>query len=222
MRRIFGAKKEVVPPHTLDEASERMQDRGDRMDDKVKQLDDQLLKFKEQIKRTRPGPAQDAIKRRALQVLKQKRMYESQREQLAQQQFNVDQTKFTVDTVKDTVSTVQALAAASKEMKTVMKKNKELDINYIDKIQDEMFDMMDMTREINEAMGRSYDVPEDVDESDLMAELDGLEDDLGAEELGAGGAPSYLQEPELNLPSAPVNEHETVPEHELGLPALKS
>ena len=40
---------------------------------------------------------------------------------------------------------------------------------------DEMFDMMDMAREINEAMGRSYDVPENVDESDLMAELDGLE-----------------------------------------------
>ena len=58
---------------------------------------------------------------------------------------------------------------------------------------DEMFDMMDMAREINEAMGRSYDVPDNIDESDLMAELDGLEAEMGAEELGEGGTPSYLQ-----------------------------
>jgi hypothetical protein len=54
----------------------------------------------------------------------------------------LEQTKFTVDSVKDTVSTVQALHAASKEMKTAFKKNKELDLNYIDKMQDDMFDMM--------------------------------------------------------------------------------
>lgn len=50
----------------------------------------------------------------ALQVLKQKRLYEGQREQLYQQQYNIDQTKFTVDSIKDTMSTVkvrrQALA----------------------------------------------------------------------------------------------------------------
>jgi hypothetical protein len=40
----------------------------DRTDDKIKKLDEQLAKYKDQIKRTRPGPAQDAIKRRALQV----------------------------------------------------------------------------------------------------------------------------------------------------------
>ena len=39
--------------------------------------------------------------------MKQKRLYEGQRDQLYQQQFNVEQTRFTVDSVKDTVSTVQ-------------------------------------------------------------------------------------------------------------------
>ena len=38
------------------------------MDERVKGLDEQLMKFKEQIKKTRPGPAQDGIKRRALAV----------------------------------------------------------------------------------------------------------------------------------------------------------
>jgi hypothetical protein len=34
------------------------------------------------------------------------------------------------------------MTAANKEMKTMMKNNKELDLNYIDKMQDSMFDMM--------------------------------------------------------------------------------
>ncbi|GIL51288.1 hypothetical protein Vafri_7315 [Volvox africanus] len=207
MRRIFGAKKTAVSMPTLDETNDRLNSRGDKTDEKIRALDEQLAKYKEQIKKTRPGPAQDAIKRRALQVLKQRKLYESQREQLYQQQYNIEQTRFTVDSVKDTVSSVQALKAASKEMKTAFKKNKELDISYIENMQDEMFDMMDMANEINEAMGRSYAIPDDVDESDLMAELDALEADLAVEDAGKEG-PSYLQEPDLDLPAVPSKEQE--------------
>ena len=39
-----------------------------RIDEQLKKLDAQLMQFKEQIKRTRPGPAQEALKRRALTV----------------------------------------------------------------------------------------------------------------------------------------------------------
>lgn len=46
------------------------------MEDKVKRLDVELCKYKEQIKRTRPGPAQEAIKARAMRVLKQKKMWD--------------------------------------------------------------------------------------------------------------------------------------------------
>lgn len=55
-------------------------------------------------------------------------------------------------------------------------------------------------------MGRSYNVPDDVDETDLMAELDALELDMGSEAVSAGGVPSYLQEPEglSDLPAAPT------------------
>ena len=49
-----------------------------------------------------------------------------------------------------------------------------------------------MTREINDAMGRSYDIPDDVDEADLMDELDALEGEMSLEE-GDKATPSYLQ-----------------------------
>ncbi|MBA0659950.1 hypothetical protein Goklo_012024, partial [Gossypium klotzschianum] len=98
-----------------------------------------------------------------------------------------------------------ALKSANKELKGMMKTVK---IQDIDNLQDEMMDMMDMSNEIQETLGRSYNVPDDIDEDELMGELDALEADMGTE---ADGVPSYLQpdkeEPdldaELNLPTAP-------------------
>ena len=75
-----------------------------------------------------------------LQVLKQKRLYESQREQLYNQQFNMDQTAFTLESIKDSVQTVQAMKAANVELKQAFKKG-ELNIDSIEKLQDEMADM---------------------------------------------------------------------------------
>lgn len=48
--------------------------RGDTVEEKIKKLDVELAKYKEQLKKTRPGPAQEAVKARAMRVLKQKRM----------------------------------------------------------------------------------------------------------------------------------------------------
>lgn len=70
----------------------------------------------------------------ALQVLKQKRLYEGQRETLYAQQFNMEQTRFTVESIQDTAQTVSALKAASSQMRGAMR-NKELDINFIDSLQ---------------------------------------------------------------------------------------
>lgn len=68
MRRIFGAKKEKPPPPTLEQATDKLGTRGDALDEKIRKLDEQLAKHKEAIKKCRPGPAQEAAKRRALVV----------------------------------------------------------------------------------------------------------------------------------------------------------
>ncbi|KAL0008154.1 hypothetical protein SO802_009656 [Lithocarpus litseifolius] len=123
---------------------------------------------------------------------------------------------------------MSALKSANKELKGMMKTVK---IQDIDNLQDEMMDLMDVSSEIQESLGRSYNVPDDIDEDDLMGELDALEADMGTE---ADGVPSYLQpdtesdlDSELNLPSAPTGQA-AVPagrsnaqaEDELGLPAV--
>lgn len=225
MQRIFGAKKNKDPPPSVQDATDRINKRGETVDEKIKKLDAELARYKEQIKKTRPGPAQEAVKARAMRVLKQKRMYEGQRDMLYNQTFNLDQVSFAAEGIKDAQQTMSALKAANKDLKGMMKTVK---LNEIDNLQDEMMDLMDMSTEIQETLGRSYAVPDDIDEDDLMGELDALELDMESE---SQGVPSYLQpdqEPdvaeELNLPSAPTRPA-AVPagvqaEDELGLPAV--
>ncbi|XP_021758276.1 vacuolar protein sorting-associated protein 60.2-like [Chenopodium quinoa] len=225
MQRIFGAKKQKDPPPSVSDASNRINKRGENVDDKIKKLDAELARYKEQIKKTRPGPAQEAVKARAMRVLKQKRMYEGQRDMLYNQTFNLDQVSFAAEGIKDAQQTMSALKAANKDLKGMMKTVK---IQEIDNLQDDMMDLMDMSNEIQETLGRSYNVPDDIDEDDLMGELDALELDMESE---SQGVPSYLQsepdvEEELNLPAAPTGSA-AVPgranvqsEDELGLPSV--
>ena len=114
---------------------------------------------------------------------------------------------FTTESVKETVTTVQALKNAKKDLSKQMKA-KEFNIDKIDQLQDDMVDLMDRQKEIQEALGTSYDVP-DVDESELMEELDALDYEMATDRTAAeaGGVPSYLQpEPERALPVAPTGE----------------
>ena len=59
MKRFFGGKKEPPPPPpSLDDATETVNKRVGVLDDKIRALDKQLIDFKNQLKATRPGPAQ--------------------------------------------------------------------------------------------------------------------------------------------------------------------
>ncbi|MBA0624357.1 hypothetical protein Godav_009731 [Gossypium davidsonii] len=170
MKRVFGVKKDKEPPPSIQDATDRISKRGDTVDEKLKKLDAELSRYKEQIKKTRPGPAQEALKSRAMRVLKQKRMYEGQRDMLYNQTFNLDQVAFASEGLKDAQQTMTALKSANKELKGMMKTVK---IQDIDNLQDEMMDMMDMSNEIQETLGRSYNVPDDIDEDELMGVTDG-------------------------------------------------
>jgi len=175
-----------------------------RLDEKLRKLDEQLIKHREAIRKCRPGPAQEAAKRRALNVLKQKRLYEAQRDQLYNQQYNVEQTAFVMENVQDSVQTVQAMKAASKGLRSAFKRN-ELNISGIEQLQDDMADLMDMHNDIQDVLGQNYGVPDDIDEEDLMGELDALEADMAheTEHTAESGLPAYLQEVDLpQLPSS--------------------
>ena len=99
MHRLFGKPKPKEPTPTLSDASNSINTKVIELDEKIKQLDDEMRKYKDMLKKT---PNNATVKKRAMDCLKRKRMYENQRDSLRNQQFNVDQTSFAIDTVKNT------------------------------------------------------------------------------------------------------------------------
>ncbi|CAN6982843.1 unnamed protein product [Brassica oleracea var. botrytis] len=60
---------------------------------------------REHIQKTRSGPVQQALKARAMRLLKQKKMYEGQRDMLYNHTFNLDQVSFAAEGLKDAQQT---------------------------------------------------------------------------------------------------------------------
>eukprot|EP01113_Clastostelium_recurvatum_P047123 TRINITY_DN834_c0_g1_i1.p1 TRINITY_DN834_c0_g1~~TRINITY_DN834_c0_g1_i1.p1 ORF type:complete len:234 (-),score=77.99 TRINITY_DN834_c0_g1_i1:77-721(-) len=211
MRRIFGSSKPTTPAPTLDDGIKKLDTRVVALDEKIKKLEVELQGYKQQLAKVRPGPAQTGIKQKAMRVLKQKKMYEGQRDQLMGQVSNMEQTHFMTQNMQDTITTVAAMREGAKTMKTQFKSIK---IDDIEDLHDELQDLMDDNNEIQEAMSRSYATPDDVDEDDLEAELEALGDDLSFDMDES--VPSYLKmasapqtEPSLDMPSSPMAEAST-------------
>ena len=68
------------------------------------------------------APSQNMVKQRAMRVLKQKKLYESQLEGVRNQSFNMEQANFGIQQLKDTKTTVDAMKMGVKEMKKEYKK----------------------------------------------------------------------------------------------------
>ena len=84
------------------------------------------------MSKMRDGPAKNAVKQKALRVLKQKKQYESQSENLRNQAFNMEQTNYATQSLKDTKTTVNAMKLGVKEMK---KEFKNVNIDQIEDLQ---------------------------------------------------------------------------------------
>ena len=87
----------------------------------------------------------------------------------------MEQTNFAIDSVKDTLTTVQAMKTASKTLKKEVKK---VDLSQIEDFQDDLADMMEDVNDVQDVLGQSYGIGDDIDDADLDAELDALGDDF--------------------------------------------
>ncbi|KAL0647547.1 hypothetical protein Bca4012_045838 [Brassica carinata] len=90
--------------------------RGESVDDKIKKLDVELCKYREQIQKTRSGPVQQALKARAMRLLKHKKMYEGQRDMFYNQTFNLDQVSFAAEGLKDAQQTFWSPSSAGTQL----------------------------------------------------------------------------------------------------------
>lgn len=208
MNNIFRFKKKNKdPPPTIQDASDRISKRGESVEEKIRKLDVELARYGEQIRETRPGHSQDSLKNRAMRILKQKRMYQKQCDILYNQTYNLEQVSFATDGLKDAQQTMSSLKSANKELKGIVKT---VNISDIDSMQDQLMDFVEESTEIQESLGRTYSVPDYIDEDELLSEIGGLEEDM-EKEIQSNTMPSYLLpindldiEDELHLPKVPT------------------
>ncbi|KAJ3346373.1 hypothetical protein HDU83_003148, partial [Entophlyctis luteolus] len=213
MNRIFGTSRAAAPKPTVLDAIRSTDDRADSVQVKILRLDAELIKYRDQMAKMRDGPAKNAVKEKALRILKQKKLfviYEGQKDQLQAQAWTMEQAAMTTENLKNTVITVDAMKQANKELKAQYKK---VDITKVEALQDEMEDLLEQANEVQEVLGRTYGLPDGIDESDLEAELDALGDELLQEDEEI---PSYLQEDVPELPATSSTDPLQMPG---GLPA---
>ena len=189
---LFGSSAKTPKP-TLNAAIGNIDDRISSIDVKLASINAELSTYQTKLARMRDGPGKTALKQKALKVLQRRKQYEAQRDQLQGQVWNMEQAQTMQDNLKNVMTTVDALKTTNKELRRQYGK---VDIDRIERLQDEMADLMDVGNDIQESLARSYDVPEDVDEAELDAELEALgqEVDLEAEMGGAVGIPSFMQD----------------------------
>ena len=160
MNRLFGRGKPKEPPPNLNDVISnvscvdlnrfneeswikfifttivQVDTRAEGIEKKIQTLDNELRKYKDQMAKMREGPSKNAVKQKALRVLKQKKQwvirlyfestllvvfiltaqliannfrYETQVENLRNQSFNMEQANYANQMLKDTQSTVVAM-----------------------------------------------------------------------------------------------------------------
>lgn len=110
------------------------------------------------------------------------------------------------DNLRNTMATVDAMQTANKELKRTYGN---MNVDKIERIQDEMEDLLEQSGALQETLSRSYGIPEDIDEAELNKELEALcvlhfkanvsEDEPLDQELEV---PAYLQQ-SSGLPAQP-------------------
>ncbi|KAJ5190684.1 Charged multivesicular body protein 5 [Penicillium cinerascens] len=191
MNRLFGTKS-AAPKPTLDGAITKVDGRISSLDVKLAALNSELSTYQAKLSKMRDGPGKNALRQKALKVLQRRKQYEAQRDQLSQQSWNMEQAGMMQDNLKNVMTTVDAMKTTTKELK---KQYGKVDIDKIEQMQDEMADLMEVGNEIQESISRAYDVPEEVDEADLDAELEALgEESMFETGMGEEAVPSFLQD----------------------------
>lgn len=165
----------------------------DSIDQKIRKLDAELITYKERMAKLPDGPSKSSLKQQAMRILQQKKQYENQKMAMMNQSLNLESTSFAVSNLRTTVTTVDAMQQASREMKAVQK---QLDIDRVENLRDEVEEMMFDAAEVQEVLGRSYGTMDFVDEADLEAELGALGEEAFAdlEAPSNNSVPSYLAE----------------------------
>ncbi|CAE7665641.1 Vps60 [Symbiodinium microadriaticum] len=200
-----GKASQPEPP----KPAPNLQDAASNLDQKIEELGAKIQKADEEARQWVAKQSTDATaKARAMQALKRKKLYEQQRDQLVDTQFNVENLAFQQEQAEITAGTVAAMKKATDQLKNQTQK---IGVDQVDKLTDEMADIAAEMKDIQSALAAPSAVgsaAEDEAEKELMA-LYAQQEDKEAEEAmsilaaGGGGYASTTPAPAVAAKAAP-------------------
>eukprot|EP00928_Gymnodinium_smaydae_P059215 TRINITY_DN42471_c0_g1_i1.p1 TRINITY_DN42471_c0_g1~~TRINITY_DN42471_c0_g1_i1.p1 ORF type:complete len:217 (+),score=76.69 TRINITY_DN42471_c0_g1_i1:129-779(+) len=177
--------KQSTPEEAPQKAAPSLQDASATLDRRIGDLERKIARSDEEARKLIATQGTNpSAKARAMQVLKMKKMYEQQRDQLVGTQFNLESMAIQQEQAEVTLATAEAMKAATAKLKDQTKK---LDVNEVDKLTDGMQDLADELRDIQEALARPTGTDMGAEE-DLEAELERLQAEQAMEVLMGAGA----------------------------------
>lgn len=133
---------------------------------------DKELKAQLQLYRSARNPTQKAqAKKKAVQLLKKKKMYEQHYNNLSNTQMTVDSANVDCQIMRDNINIMQVMKDTVQLQKDTLHSMGGIDSMY--DVMDDMQEIREEQQELNEEFQRNYDV--DVGDEELDAELDDLD-----------------------------------------------
>jgi len=186
MKKFFGGKKDDKPSKntpTTNQTISRLEDTNEMIEKREallqKKIDQEMQKAREASNKKN--------KQLALNHLKRKKMLEDQLNKLYTQQSNIEQMKMKMEEVTMNAQIMQAQQQSAQTMQNELKR---LNIDKVDDVMDNIREVMDNMNDVSNALATPLDAGDPVDEDDLLAELDGLEQE-------------EIDKQMLEMPSAP-------------------
>ncbi|KAF9334255.1 ESCRT-III subunit protein snf7 [Podila minutissima] len=189
MQLFFGNKKKVTPKDSIVELRNTLQMLEKRETFLQTKIDNEL-------KIARANATKN--KRAALMALKRKKQFEGQIEKISGSRLTIETQVMAIENANVNLETMKAMRAGAEAMKGI---HGAMDINKVDQTMEEIRDQMELANEISDVISQPVGFGVEMDEDDLLAELDELEQEELDKKLMETDRP-------LQMPSVPIHPEE--------------
>jgi len=201
-KKLFGGGKSDKPP-TPQEGIQKLREVEEML---LKKSDFLEKKIEAEIATAKRSGTKN--KRVALQALKRKKRYEKQLQQIDGTLSTIEFQREALENASTNTEVLKVMGVAAKALKGA---HNNLDVDQVHDLMDDVAEQQEVANEISEAISNPVGFGQDVDEDDLLAELEELEQEgLDEQLLNVGGTVDSLPdiptaEPESRVkPAAPA------------------
>ncbi|KRZ67251.1 Charged multivesicular body protein 4b [Trichinella papuae] len=192
--RVFGgnSKKRDVAP-TPQEAIQRLRETEEMLVKKQEYLE---KKIESEVATAKRYGTKN--KRLALHALKRKKQYEKQLQQIDGTLATIEFQREALENASTNTEVLNVMGHAAKALKAA---HNNMDVDKVHDLMDDISEQQDVANEISEAISNPIGLNQDVDEDDLMAELEELEqEELDKQLLNVAPTPKLPDVPTTTTP----------------------